>query len=214
MSFLIGTLSFLMLAVSLFMILLVLIQRGRGGGLAGAFGGMGGQSAFGTRAGDTFTRITIVLAVIWVLLAGGLGMMMRNEAVAAKTGKDDGAFTGGIDADKQDDAADKKAIGDGAATDGVKSDGTESSDAPGAKDGEQSKATDVAPADAGKPADAAEKTPDSAEAPSSEATTPEPEAEKGDAAAEEPAKPEGPAKPEEPATATPADETPSAEPTP
>ena len=86
MSFLIGTLSFLMLAISLFMILLVLIQRGRGGGLAGAFGGMGGQSAFGTRAGDTFTRITIVLAVIWVLLAGGLGMMMRRDAEAAKTG--------------------------------------------------------------------------------------------------------------------------------
>ena len=40
MSFLIGTLSFVMLAISLFMILLVLIQRGRGGGLAGAFGGM------------------------------------------------------------------------------------------------------------------------------------------------------------------------------
>ena len=86
MSFLIGTLSFLMLAISLFMILLVLIQRGRGGGLAGAFGGMGGQSAFGTRAGDTFTRITIVLAVVWVLLAGGLGMIMRRDAEASKTG--------------------------------------------------------------------------------------------------------------------------------
>ena len=33
MSFLIGTLSLLMLVISLFMILLVLIQRGRGGGL-------------------------------------------------------------------------------------------------------------------------------------------------------------------------------------
>lgn len=107
MSFLIVTLSLLMLAISLLMILLVLIQRGRGGGLAGAFGGMGGQSAFGTRAGDTFTRITIVLAVIWVLLAGGLGMMMRRDAEAAKTGKDTGGFTGGQDADKQD-AADLK----------------------------------------------------------------------------------------------------------
>jgi preprotein translocase subunit SecG len=72
MSFLIGTLSLLMLAISLFMILLVLIQRGRGGGLAGAFGGMGGQSAFGTRAGDTFTRITIVLAVIGFCLLADL----------------------------------------------------------------------------------------------------------------------------------------------
>jgi len=47
----------------------VLLQRGRGGGLAGALGGMGGQSAFGTRAGDTFTWITYVTAAIWILLA-------------------------------------------------------------------------------------------------------------------------------------------------
>ncbi len=53
---------------SVFLILLILIQRGRGGGLAGAFGGMGGQSAFGTKAGDTFTRITIVVSVIWILI--------------------------------------------------------------------------------------------------------------------------------------------------
>jgi preprotein translocase subunit SecG len=54
--------------VALFMILLVLVQRGRGGGLVGAFGGMGGQSAFGTKAGDLFTRITIVVAVFWIVL--------------------------------------------------------------------------------------------------------------------------------------------------
>jgi preprotein translocase subunit SecG len=63
--FLLGTLLFL---TSLFLILLVLIQRGRGGGLAGAFGGAGGQSAFGTKAGDTFTKITIGVATFWILL--------------------------------------------------------------------------------------------------------------------------------------------------
>ena len=51
-----GILMVLMFLVALFLILLVLIQRGRGGGLAGAFGGMGGQSAFGTKAGDLFTQ--------------------------------------------------------------------------------------------------------------------------------------------------------------
>lgn len=55
--------------VGIFLIGLILLQRGRGGGLAGAFGGMGGQSAFGTKAGDIFTRITIVVAVTWILLA-------------------------------------------------------------------------------------------------------------------------------------------------
>ncbi|HID22796.1 MAG TPA: preprotein translocase subunit SecG [Planctomycetaceae bacterium] len=59
-----------LLFVGLLLIMIILLQRGRGGGLAGAFGGLGGQSAFGTRAGDVFTRITVVLAVIWVALAG------------------------------------------------------------------------------------------------------------------------------------------------
>jgi preprotein translocase subunit SecG len=54
--------------LALFLIVLILIQRGKGGGLAGAFGGMGGQSAFGTKAGDTFTRITIGVATVWILL--------------------------------------------------------------------------------------------------------------------------------------------------
>ena len=61
-------LNVLVLLVSLFMVLLVLIQRGKGGGLAGAFGGVGGSSAFGSRAGDLFTRITIIVAAVWVLL--------------------------------------------------------------------------------------------------------------------------------------------------
>ena len=60
-----GTLMFL---TSLFLILLVLVQRGRGGGLTGALGGMGGQSAFGTKAGDTFTWVTAGTAFVWILL--------------------------------------------------------------------------------------------------------------------------------------------------
>jgi preprotein translocase subunit SecG len=59
--------NFVLILSSLFMILLVLIQRGKGGGLSGAFGGAGGSSAFGSRAGDTFTRITIYTAAFWVL---------------------------------------------------------------------------------------------------------------------------------------------------
>ena len=58
----------LIVLLSLFLVCLVLIQRGKGGGLAGAFGGAGGSSAFGTKAGDTFTRITIVAASIWILM--------------------------------------------------------------------------------------------------------------------------------------------------
>jgi preprotein translocase subunit SecG len=61
-------LGFLLVFSALFLIALVLIQRGRGGGLAGAFGGAGGQSAFGTKAGDVFTRITVIVAACWILL--------------------------------------------------------------------------------------------------------------------------------------------------
>ncbi len=67
-TFLTGFINLVILLLGLFLILLVLIQRGKGGGLAGAFGGMGGSSAFGSRAGDAFTRITIVVAAIWFFL--------------------------------------------------------------------------------------------------------------------------------------------------
>ncbi|MBC7964927.1 MAG: preprotein translocase subunit SecG [Fuerstia sp.] len=143
MSFLIGTLSFVMLAISLFMILLVLIQRGRGGGLAGAFGGMGGQSAFGTRAGDMFTRITIVLAVVWVLLAGGLGMMMRQDAKAAKKGEDKGGFEQGAEAGKKDDSVNET---DEAKTDEAKKkEGAKTDDAAKSKADVKSKTDDATP---------------------------------------------------------------------
>lgn len=63
-----GPLSVLVLILGILLILLVLIQRGKGGGLAGAFGGVGGSSAFGSRAGDLFTRITIGMALAWIVL--------------------------------------------------------------------------------------------------------------------------------------------------
>ena len=69
LNFLIGLANVLMVLTSLFLICLVLIQRGKGGGLAGAFGGVGGSSAFGTKAGDVFTKVTIYVAFFWFLLA-------------------------------------------------------------------------------------------------------------------------------------------------
>jgi preprotein translocase subunit SecG len=61
-------LNVVLLLMGLFLILLVLIQRGKGGGLVGALGGVGGSSPFGSRAGDAFTRITIYVAALWLLL--------------------------------------------------------------------------------------------------------------------------------------------------
>ena len=78
-------LNTLILIMGIFLILLVLIQRGKGGGLAGAFGGSGGSSAFGSRAGDTFTRITIGVAAAWIL------MLMIQVGVVRYTSKQDTA---------------------------------------------------------------------------------------------------------------------------
>ena len=79
----------LLVVVSLFMILLILIQRGKGGGLAGAFGGAGGQSAFGTKAGDTFTKITIWTALFWISLCVTTLMILNGK----------GCSRGGLDVD-------------------------------------------------------------------------------------------------------------------
>ncbi len=61
-------LGWTMSLLSIFLILLVLVQRGRGGGLTGALGGPGGQSAFGSKAGDMFTKITSGTALLWIAL--------------------------------------------------------------------------------------------------------------------------------------------------
>jgi preprotein translocase subunit SecG len=67
---------------SVFLICLVLIQRGKGGGLAGAFGGAGGSSAFGTKAGDVFTRVTMTVAGVWIAIAMLL-VVLSNRRTSA-----------------------------------------------------------------------------------------------------------------------------------
>lgn len=62
-------LALALIVVSVFLIGVVLIQKGRGEGLAGALGGGGGGGAFGAKTGDVFTVITVVFAFVFVLLA-------------------------------------------------------------------------------------------------------------------------------------------------
>lgn len=73
--------------VSVFMILIVLIQRPQGGGLGGAFGAGGGggggggggagQTAFGTKTGDVLTGGTIAIFVMFVVFAVILNFATR-----------------------------------------------------------------------------------------------------------------------------------------
>jgi len=69
----------LFLLTAVILILLVLIQKGRGGGLAGAFGGPGGHSAFGTKTADIFIKATAVLGAIFFLLSMATAWIMRPE---------------------------------------------------------------------------------------------------------------------------------------
>lgn len=84
----------LLSVMAVFIILLVLVQRGRGGGLAGALGGPGGSSAFGAKAGDTFTKITIVAASIWIVLClcASIWAAHRGDAF----GDSDAALAGSV----------------------------------------------------------------------------------------------------------------------
>jgi preprotein translocase subunit SecG len=81
-----GPLNILLILVGIFMILLVLIQRGKGGGLIGALGGAGGSSPFGSRAGDMFTRITIYVACVWLLLTMIQVRAIQSDAQVQRKG--------------------------------------------------------------------------------------------------------------------------------
>lgn len=97
-----GLLGFLMASLSLFLILLVLVQRGKGGGLAGALGGPGGQSAFGSKAGDTFTWITVGVAAVWGIVCALAMLLLGTHAPSVadepnlKAGVGDQSPTGGL----------------------------------------------------------------------------------------------------------------------
>lgn len=77
----------LFLLTAVVLILLILVQKGRGGGLAGAFGGPGGHSAFGTKTADIFVKATAVIAGIFFLLSIVTAWIMRPEAPDRPTEK-------------------------------------------------------------------------------------------------------------------------------
>ena len=58
---------FLLSAVAL--ILIILVQKGKGGGLSGAFGGGMASGILGSKTGDFLTWVTIVLVGVFLTLA-------------------------------------------------------------------------------------------------------------------------------------------------
>jgi preprotein translocase subunit SecG len=84
--FFLGFFIVLFILVCLIMILLVLIQKGRGGGLASAFGGAGGNTAFGAKTGDVLTWATSIVFGVFLLLAIILNLMTRQDTTSAIPG--------------------------------------------------------------------------------------------------------------------------------
>src|SRR5215218_1728907 len=78
MSFLFWLCLILFIFICVFMILLILIQKGRGGGLASAFGGAGGNTAFGSKTGDVLTWATSIVFGIFLVLAIALNLISNS----------------------------------------------------------------------------------------------------------------------------------------
>jgi preprotein translocase subunit SecG len=66
--------------VCLILIAVVLLQSGKAADLAGAFGGMGSQTAFGPRgAATTLSRATTAAAVIFMITSLALSMVATKK---------------------------------------------------------------------------------------------------------------------------------------
>ncbi|MGE5570845.1 MAG: preprotein translocase subunit SecG [Rhodospirillales bacterium] len=79
-------LTILHVLVCLFLIVVVLLQSGKAADLAGAFGGMGSQTAFGPRGSATIlAKATRVAAALFMVTSLTLAILASGRAPGAKT---------------------------------------------------------------------------------------------------------------------------------
>jgi preprotein translocase subunit SecG len=69
MSILLGILTFILILVSLFLILVVLAQKSKDGGMGAALGGGAAEAAFGADTSNVLSKSTIYAAIIFFVLA-------------------------------------------------------------------------------------------------------------------------------------------------
>jgi preprotein translocase subunit SecG len=73
--------------VCLILSLVILLQQGRGGDIASAFGGSSSQAAFGARSGATLlTKATSVAAVLFMLFALALSIIGQRGSGSVVSG--------------------------------------------------------------------------------------------------------------------------------
>lgn len=71
-------LIFVHVIVCLFLILVVLLQAGKGAGLSNIFGGGGGESLFGPTAGTFLAKLTAFFAALFILTSLSLTLVPRG----------------------------------------------------------------------------------------------------------------------------------------
>jgi preprotein translocase subunit SecG len=88
----------------LFLCFVVLIQKGEGGGLGGAFGGGAVDVAFGAKADMTWKRATAVCAAVFMLLAMFLGVLhhrLDQRSIAEDAARQEEAAKKALEAEKK-----------------------------------------------------------------------------------------------------------------
>ncbi len=84
MGFLIGLIYAVHIFVCFFLIVVVLLQSGKSGDIAAAFGGMGSQTAFGPRGAATaLTKATTMSAVIFMVTSITLSVVAVRRTTAS-----------------------------------------------------------------------------------------------------------------------------------
>src|SRR6516225_11345274 len=74
-------LTFIHVVVCIFLIIVVLLQSGKAADLAGAFGGMGSQTAFGPRGSATLlSKATTVSAILFMVTSLSLSIVASRNA--------------------------------------------------------------------------------------------------------------------------------------
>jgi preprotein translocase subunit SecG len=81
--------------VCLFLIVVVLLQSGKAADLAGAFGGMGSQTAFGPRGSATvLSKATTISAALFMVTSLGLSILATRNAGLGATVLEGAPVTG------------------------------------------------------------------------------------------------------------------------
>lgn len=72
MNLLIGIFTFLLVLVSIFLVLVVLMQKAKSDGAVAALGSSGMESTFGAESGNVLSKATINAAILFFVLSFGL----------------------------------------------------------------------------------------------------------------------------------------------